>query len=136
MFPSFFHLSAFVSGGGVIGLWGTAMICRNSMFCRSRGGGAIVRCLLWSSVRIPGPFRRCRLPCTSASLSAGRNLCVLRSASPVVVVLRTKSPVVRACLRSGGFSSEGALNRVSAAAGTFTLKKLECSERAVQACIR
>ena len=29
MFPSFFHLSAFVSGGGVIGLWGTAMICRD-----------------------------------------------------------------------------------------------------------
>ncbi len=25
---------------------------------------------------------------------------------------------------------------MSAAAGTFTLKKLECSERAVQACIR
>ena len=36
----------------------------------------------------------------------------------------------------GGLSSKGALNRVSAAAGTFTLKKLECSERAVQACIR
>ena len=29
MFPSFFHLSAFVSGGGVIGLRGTAMICRD-----------------------------------------------------------------------------------------------------------
>ena len=38
--------------------------------------------------------------------------------------------------RPGGLSSKGALNRVSAAAGTFTLKKLECSERAVQACIR
>lgn len=43
--------------------------------------------------------------------------------------------VLRACA-VGGFSSKGALDRVSAAAGTFTLKKLECSERAVQACIR
>ena len=56
------------------------------------------------------------------------------SSSPVVVAVQCF--VARACLRSGGFSSKGALNRVSAAAGTFTLKKLECSERAVQACIR
>ena len=40
------------------------------------------------------------------------------------------------CRWSDRLSSKGALNRVSAAAGTFTLKKLECSERAVQACIR
>lgn len=33
-------------------------------------------------------------------------------------------------------SSEGALRRVSEAAGTFTVKKLECSERAPPACIR
>ena len=49
----------------------------------------------------------------------------------------SRPPAVRSRVaRPGGLSSKGALNRVSAAAGTFTLKKLECSERAVQACIR
>ena len=63
-----------------------------------------------------------------ASLPPSRALPPVRSES-----------LLRVCLRAcavGGFSSKGALNRVSAAAGTFTLKKLECSERAVQACIR
>ena len=35
--------------------------------------------------------------------------------------------VVRAYLQSGGFSSQGALDPVSAVTDTFTLKKLECS---------
>ena len=65
-----------------------------------------------------------------------RSSCRVFPDSLVVASGLSGSLSLRPLVAVGDFSSKGALNRVSAAAGTFTLKKLECSERAVQACIR
>ena len=102
------------------------LVVRTRVRGRSRGPGAAAPS---SIVDFGRPF-------AFPALSAGVDRCMSVFGGSRLCVAFALRAAGHAPLAVGGLSSKGALNRVSAAAGTFTLKKLECSERAVQACIR